>query len=240
MKPSSKSSSYSRFIPREEVGDVTQWLFGAVGDSVAPQDVAETPELPHAIDQAALEAAVQEARDEAFAQGCAQGSEQATLEWQRKLDDYVAGQGAAAAQQLAEVAAAFEQGLVAMQQELAQGVLELAREIARHVVRRELQADPMALQPVIAEALGSLVADGRPVVVRLHPGDAQALGPALNSAFAATAIQWIADAAVAPGGCLIEQAGTVIDGQLEKRWQRALAPLGIEAPWREESGHAAG
>lgn len=239
MKPSSKNA-YTRFIPREEVGDVTQWRFGAVGAEIAPEEPADAPELPPALDQAALDAAVQQARNEAFAQGHAQGTEEATQEWQRRLDDYVSGQGAAAAEQFAAVASAFAQGLAGMQQEIAHGVLELACEVARHVLRRELQGDALALQPVITEALGTLVADGRPVVVRLNPADAQAMGPSLAGALATATIQWVADAEVSPGGCLVEQAGTMIDGRLEKRWQRALAPLGLDLPWRAETGHASG
>src|SRR5690606_36692700 len=127
---------------------------------------------------------------------------------------------ATTAQQLAALATAFEEGLTIAQQHMAQEVLNLACEMARQVVRRELRGDTETLQPVIAEALGTLVADGRPVAVRLHPDDAQAMGPALKAAFSTSAIQWIEDAEVALGGCLIEQAGTVIDGQLEKRWQR--------------------
>lgn len=237
-KPSSKSNLYSRFIPREEVGDVTQWHFGAVGVS----ELEQAPELPLAEDpisqemQELHEAALQQARDVAFAEGHAQGGEQMALEWQQKFDDYVAGQGAAAAQQLAALTIAFEKGLTAAQQQMAQEVLALACDVARQVVRRELRGDALALQSVVSEALGMLVADARPISVRLHPDDSQALGSALKAAFSGTAIQWTADATVAPGGCLVEQAGTVVDGQLERRWQRAIAPLGLELPWHEEEG----
>ncbi|WP_245901245.1 flagellar assembly protein FliH [Simplicispira suum] len=229
-KPSSNSRLYTRFIPREEVGDVTQWQFGAMG---ASQDVeVDAPELPSPIDEEEQRALLQEARDEGFAQGQEQGRADAALEWQQKFDDYLAGQGAAAAQQLSALATAFERGLTQSQQMLAQGVLDLACDIARQVVRQELRGNNEALRPVIQEAIASLVADGQPIFVRLHPEDEHALGPALRSEFAGTAIQWIADADVAPGGCLVEQAGTVIDGKLEKRWQRAVAPLGIDAPWQ--------
>ena len=47
-------------------------------------------------------------------------------------------------------------------------------------------------------------------------------------------VQWVADAAVAPGGCLVDAAGTVVNGSLEKRWQRAIAPLGLAAAWEPE------
>ncbi|MFZ1498241.1 MAG: flagellar assembly protein FliH [Giesbergeria sp.] len=234
-KPSSNSRLYTRFIPSEEVGDVTQWKFGAMGASQGVE--VDAPELPSPIDEAEQKALLQEAHGDGFAQGQVQGRAEAALEWQQKFDDYLAGQGAAAAQQLEALATAFERGLAQSQQMLAQGVLELACDIARQVVRRELRADSEALRPVIQEALASLVADGQPTFVRLHPEDERALGSALRSEFAGTAIQWIADADVAPGGCLVEQAGTVIDGKLEKRWQRAVAPLAIDAPWQTEADH---
>lgn len=237
-KPSSRGNAYSRFIPREEVGDVAQWRFGAVGagESMASPDAQA--ELPTEEDEAAKQAALQQALDDAYARGQAQGHAEATLAWQRKMDDYVAGQGAAAAQQLAALAKAFEQGLMAAQQRVAQGVLEVACEVARQVVRRELRLDSAALRPVIAEALESLLVDGRPMAVRLHPGDVQTLGPALKAEFAESEIQWISDVDVAPGDCLVEQAGTVIDGRLESRWRRAVAPLGLDAPWESEGDHA--
>lgn len=242
-KPSSKSNLYSRFIPREEVGDVTQWKFGAVGSDDAPEAQSKVVELPSAEEEAAHQAeqhaAQQRAMDDAFARGRAQGEAQATLAWQHKMDEYAAGQGAATAQKLAEVAANFEKGLTAAQQGIAQGVLDIACAIARQVVRRELRTDAAALQPVIAEALGSLVSDGRPIAVRLHPDDVQALGPALKAEFPDAALQWIADPEVAPGDCLIEQAGTLVDGRLERRWLRAIAPLGREEPWNAGSDDAA-
>ena len=43
----------------------------------------------------------------------------------------------------------------------------------------------------------------------------------------------IADATVSRGGCLIESAGTVVNGTLEKRWMRAVANLGLDSPWEE-------
>lgn len=48
-----------------------------------------------------------------------------------------------------------------------------------------------------------------------------------------TGIQWVADAAVPAGGCLVESGGTVVDGSVGKRWERAIATLGLESPWQE-------
>ncbi len=235
--PSSKSSRvYARFIPSEEVGDVTQWKFGAVDGSEpvaeqAPEPPPPDPELIEAQRQQALE----QARTEAFAQGQAQGHAQASLEWQQRLDDYIAQQGAEAAQRVDAVVQGLQLRLDQLQQGAAQDVLELACGIARQVLRRELQTDAQALLPVVREALSMLSVDSGTATVRLNPQDHALLELALQQQPSAQRVQWVADASVAPGGCLVEQAGMVIDGSLDKRWQRAIAPLGLALPW-EHSG----
>jgi flagellar assembly protein FliH len=180
---------------------------------------------------------LQQVHDEAYAQGLAAGMEQgrqhASLEWQQRLDDYIAHQGQQAAEHLQAVHQYFAQALDALQQQLAQQVLQLACELARQVVRRELATDAQALLPVVREAVEQLLAEGRPARVRLHPADKEALGPALQAAFAqVSGVQWLADPSVPPGGCLVESGGTVIDGRLATRWERAVAALGLESAWQ--------
>lgn len=236
---------YTRFIPREEVGDaVTRWEFGAVDGSGTLQPLVaepqvpepEPPELQPVIAEAEHRALVQQARDEGHARGLAQGQEQTRLEWQQRMDDYVAGQGREAAGRLAHLAQALEASLAGMQQAMAQEVLELACDIARQVVRQEVAGNPQAVLPVVREALGMLVNEGRPATVRLNPGDWAALERPLREEFDTGRIQWLADAAVEPGDCLVESAGTVVDGSLDKRWRRAIAALGLASVWRE-GGH---
>ena len=181
MTASSKNR-YARFIPKEELGVVTRWHFGAVdaldtlllAPAGLPLPVESEEELAaraaEAAEQQAQQAqAVVQAAEDAYARGLAQGQEQATVEWQRRMDDYVAEQGKDMAQRLDAVVQALGSSLDAMQQHMAQDVLELACAIARQVVRQELRTNTAALQPVVAEALGMLVADGRPTTVRLHP-----------------------------------------------------------------------
>lgn len=241
---SSRNRAYSRFIPKEDVGVVTLWNFSAVDGSDAflpkPDLVAETVVDPEAEAQAlALQAEqeaqrhqqVQQERDAAYALGLAKGREDARIEWQQHLDDYIAGAGQEMAGRLDAVAQALAVSLEEMQQHMAQDVLQLACDIARQVVRQELHVNPAALQPVVTEALEMLVSDGRPATVRLNPADHAGVSAALRENFAATPVQWVADAEVPQGGCLVSAAGTVVDGSLEKRWQRAIAPLGLESAW---------
>jgi flagellar assembly protein FliH len=120
------------------------------------------------------------------------------------------------------------------EQDIAQQVLALACELARQVVRRELAADPQALLPVVREALGMLVMDGKPGVVKLHAADLDLLQAPLRAESIAPNIHFVADAAVARGDCLVESGGTVIDGSVSRRWERAVANLGLASAWQAD------
>jgi flagellar assembly protein FliH len=116
----------------------------------------------------------------------------------------------------------------------AQAVLELACDLARQILRHEISSNPNALLPVIRESLGLLFADSRSVAVKLHPLDLEVLQPVIQEEFPAVSLNLTADATITRGGCLIESAGTVVDGRLEKRWARAIGQLGQNFAW--ESG----
>lgn len=236
MKTPSSSSPrhYSRFIPSEEIGDVTEWKFGAVNgfDEAEPEPEPEPPDP--AIAQAAeaeRQELVRHTWDDAFAQGAEQGRTEATAEWQHRMDDYVAGQGRAAAQRMDSLFATLEAALGDIQQRMAQDTLQLACDIARQVLRQELASNPNALLPVVREAVGLVLAENKPASVRAHPEDLETLGPALADEFSRADVQWVPDANVEAGGCLVEAGGLVVDGTMPSRWQRAMAALGLHAPW---------
>lgn len=222
--------NYSRFIPGEEIDAVEQWSFGAV-DTASLLLAAQAKARDEAADEVRNEACKQEG----YAQGFAQGHAQATVEAQRQMADYIAQQGADAARGFAQLFVAVQAQLAEAEQVIAQGTLELACELARQVLRRELSIDPKALQPVLREALGLLVADSKSAVVRLHPQDLAELEDAIRSDFSGLALTLVPDVTLSRGGCLVESAGTVVDGTLEKRWQRAVANLGLASSWRESA-----
>jgi flagellar assembly protein FliH len=114
---------------------------------------------------------------------------------------------------------------------MAKGVLELACELARQVLRHELSVNPNALQPVIREALSVLAIDSKAAFVRLNPVDLDVLQDVVKQEFSGLALSLLSDASVTRGGCLVESAGTVVDGTIEKRWGRAVAKLGLESAW---------
>src|SRR5450830_422103 len=222
--------NYSRFIPGEEIDAVEQWNFAAV-DTASLLLAAQVKVR----DEAAEELKQEACRQEGYAEGFAQGRAQATVEAQRQMADFIANQGRDAAREFARLFATVQAQLVEAEQVMAQGTLELACELARQVLRRELSVDPKAVQSVIREALGLLVADTKSAVVRLHPLDLKVLEEVIRTEFSSLSLSLIllADPTLTRGGCLIESAGTVVDGTLEKRWMRAVASLGLESSWEE-------
>jgi len=220
--------NYSRFIPGEEIDAVEQWNFAAV-DTASLLLAAQVKVR----DEAAEESKQEACRQAGYAEGFAQGRAQATVEAQRQMADFIAHQGSDAARQFARLFATVQAQLAEAEQVMAQGTLELACELARQVLRRELSVDPKAVQPVIREALGLLVADTKSAVVRLHPLDLKVLEEVVRTEFSSLSLTLLADPSLTRGGCLIESAGTVVDGTLEKRWMRAVANLGLDSSWEE-------
>ena len=218
--------NYTRFIPGEEIGAVEPWSFGAV-DTRAVLLAAQVK-----VQQASAERAQDEAlRQEAFGQGFEQGRAHAVVEAQRQMADFVTQQGQGAGQQMARLFEQAQAQLALAEQTLAQGVLEIACELARQVLRRELATDPNSLQPVLREALGLLMADGKSTVVRLNPSDRDTLANGAPNELASLALTLVADPSITPGGCVIESAGTVVDATVQKRWLRAIGTLGLTMPW---------
>lgn len=218
--------NYSRFIPGEEIGAVEQWDFGAV-DTASLLLAAQVAKREEATDQAKHEVV----RQEGYAEGFVQGRAQATLEAQRQIADYMTNQAHDAAKNFAAIFESATSQLAEVEQVIARGTLELACELARQVLRHELSINPNALQPVIREALGLLVAETKTAVVKLNPLDLEVLEDVLRAEFSSFSPTLLADATITRGGCVVESAGTVIDGTLETRWKRALASLGLSLAW---------
>ena len=223
--------NYTRFIPGEEIDDATQWRFGAV-DS-ASMYLAEKAKLR---EKPADPAQVEIIRQEGYAEGFAQGNALATLEAQRQIEEFVRKQELDNARSFVKLFESAQAQLHSSEQAMATGVLALACELAKSVIRREISVDPMALQPVIRDALSVIVGDGKSARIRLNPADLATLQAPIAAEFPGFDLKLLADGAIAQGGCVLESVGAVVDGTLEKRWMRAVATLGLDTPW-EDSSH---
>jgi len=219
--------NYNRFIPGEEIGEVEQWRFGAVGVPTA-QLVSKKNQL--IIDkQVTLNNTAQ--RQEGFSEGYVQGHAQAVLETQKQISDYIENEGREQAQRFGALMTAAKEQLLASEQVLTQGVLSLACEIARQILRQEISVNVDAIKPVIAQGLNLLIDEKKSAKIRLNPLDFEELKDRLQLDFPDVSLVLVSDSLVACGGCLIESEDTVVDGTIEKRWSRTLASLGLKADW---------
>lgn len=222
--------NYSRFIPGEEIDAVQQWRFGAI-DTAAQLLAAKVKAREALEDESHAETSRQQAYQAGYAEGIAQGRAQAQAGLQVQLQDFLANQGKQAGDRFSQLFATAQSQLMEAEQTMAHGVLELSCELARQVLRREFAINSDVVMPVLAEALELLGAECKSAVVRLNPADIEALGEQMHADFAAIALTLRPDASVLQGGCVVESGGMVVDGSLERRWQRAVASLGLESAW---------
>ena len=89
-------------------------------------------------------------------------------------------------------------------------------------MRHELSTNPNGLQAVSREALGVLAVDSKAALVRMNPQDLGVLDDVLRQEFAGLALTLLGDASITRGGCLVESAGPVGAGTLERRGARAV------------------
>jgi flagellar assembly protein FliH len=219
-------SNQSRFIANDDIGAVIGFSFDAV-DQASVRFAAKVKAREEAEEQVRDD----RARQIGFADGYAQGHAQATLEGQRQISEYIETQGQDASRHYLQLFESSHAQIDESQQVMAKGVLELACELARQVLRHELSSNPNALQPVIRDALGVLATDCKAALVRLNPLDLDVLEDVLRQEFSGLSLTLLGDANITRGGCLVEAAGTVVDGTIEKRWGRTVAKLGLESAW---------
>ncbi len=101
--------------------------------------------------------------------------------------------------------------------------------VARHLIQRELTAEPSVITDLVARSLAQFLME-RSITVRLHPEDLSVVqsAMALDEAFAAQAreVRWHADAHIVRGGCLVDGRERVLDGRIDTALERAYRNLG--------------
>lgn len=237
---SNKSSPYHRFIPREEVQEVSVWEFqsmdgkptksqqAAQAEAQRQADLPPTPELPPPPD---IEELLQQAFDQGFEQGH-QAGEKATRE---ALDQPLRRTAEDAARRLGLLLQNAQSELAGADERLAEQLLHLACDLARQVVRRELEQPQEVLRAVIAEALSQTVDDHLKRTVKLNPMDLALIQNHLGEWTEGGRVSFVAHDKLSAGGCVVETTACTVDASIEKRWARAVANLGVNTEWAEAS-----
>jgi flagellar assembly protein FliH len=221
--PNSKAgSSYTRFIPREELGDFANWTPGAFGPGAGqaqnpgPQARPEPPPEPTAAEwQARIAAARQAGYQDGYRDGLA------------ALEEFKASFAQQATAQVGALLEAFDRQTERLDAQLADTVARTAVQLAAQVLRHELATNPQLVASVASEAVNAVLLSARHIVVHVNPQDLPLVAEGAEEALAARGARLLPDATLARGDVVVDSDVGHIDARVEMRWAQALATLGV-------------
>jgi flagellar assembly protein FliH len=219
------ASTYARFIPREELGEVESWKPGAFGGAAAASPGPAAPVADPTPDELRERAAAerQALRQAGYQDGYRDGL--AALE---NFKQHFAAQATA---QIGALLDGFDQQLQALDRRLADTLVKCAVQLAEQVVRSELAQRPELVAQVAADAVDAVMLSARHIGVRVHPADLPLIESGAEEALAARSARLVADETIARGGVLVESDVGTVDARIEVRWSQAAAALGSDAAW---------
>jgi flagellar assembly protein FliH len=160
-----------------------------------------------------LEDLQREAYDEAFRQGYRDGQAAAQEEVVEEVRRF--------ASLIDSLARPFENLDSAVEEEL----LQLSLALAKQVVRRELRQDPTQIIAIVREAIAALPVSAREVRVHLHPEDAAIVRQHLAPTERERAWVVVEDPVMMRGGCQVLTPTSRVDARLETRLGKVLSDL---------------
>jgi flagellar assembly protein FliH len=222
--PGSKSgSAYTRFIPREELGDFEAWKPGSLGSAQAQPAAAPTTSEPTPEQWGAQVAA---ARQAGYQDGYRDGLV--------ALEGFKQSFASQATSQIGALLKSFDAQLDRLDADLAQAAARTAVQLARQVLRSELQARPELVARVAAEAINNVLLSARHITVHVHPQDLPLVAEGAEEALQARGARLLASPTVERGGVRVESDVGAVDACIATRWRQAAAALGGEdITWEE-------
>lgn len=118
---------------------------------------------------------------------------------------------------LVSTAEALDAARLGVVRELEDSVYLLGLAVARHLIQREVSADPTIVRDLVHKGLEAFPVGSR-VEIHLHPDDLAALRSQVElpgSDGRAAEIMWSADPAIERGGCTLETPHRVVDGRVD-------------------------
>ena len=105
-----------------------------------------------------------------------------------------------------------------------ENIAALAVMVARHIVQREVNADPSFVRDVVQSAMAQYPLD-QEITIRINPEDLNACRASIEAS-GRHQIRWISDVSILRGGCLMEGRERIIDGRVDTALERAYRSLG--------------
>ncbi len=232
--PGSKGgTTYTRFIPREELQGFAAWAPESFGDeagtgasgAAASQGTGATAAQPEPAADPAFDARVAAARQAGYQDGYRDG-----LTALEGFKQSFAGQMSA---QVGQLLQGIDQGFQDLEAQMAHAVAGTAVQLARQVLRTELSLRPELVSRVAAEAVGAVLLSARQITLHLNPRDLPLVAQSEAAAEALTArgTRLVADDSLERGGCRVESDLGVIDARIGERWAQAASVLGVDLTW---------
>jgi flagellar assembly protein FliH len=219
---SKAGTAYTRFIPREELGDFASWQPDPfAGRPGSPSSQAAPPPAPEP-DAAQWQARVAAARQAGYQDGYRDG-----LVVLESFKQTFAQQATA---QVGALLDAFDAQLSALDGELAQALARSAVQLAQQVLRTELAQRPEVVAQVAAEAVNAVMLSARHIAVHVHPHDLPLVAEGAEETLAARGARLQADPAIERGGVRVDSDVGSIDARIAVRWAQAAAALGSPLP----------
>jgi flagellar assembly protein FliH len=225
MTSSSKPAQpYSRFIPREELGEFASWTPGGFGTKPKARQ-PEAPAASAAPSAEEIQARLHEARQAGYQDGYRDGLV--------ALESFKQSFAQQMSAQIAALLQNFDGQLDELEQQMADALARTATQLARQVVRHELSTQPELVAQVAAEAVNAVLMSAKHIRVHVNPQDHELVAQGAAEALQARGARLMASAKVARGGVLIESDAGSIDARIESRWEQAAAALGQDVAWEE-------
>jgi flagellar assembly protein FliH len=222
--PGSKSgsTSYQRFIPREELGDFASWQPGTFGQGTGAQATPAAPAAAPEPTAADWEARIAAARQSGYQDGYRDGLV--------ALEGFKASFAHQATSQIGALLDAFDEQLCSIDGEVAQQVTATAVQLARQVLRTELITRPELVAQVATEAINAVMLSARHISVQVHPLDLPLVAEGAEEALQARRARLMANPAIQRGGVLVQSEVGAIDARIASRWAQASTAMGSVLP----------
>lgn len=225
------STTYGRFIPREEIEDAQPWRPDALGGKPAAKPPISAPAPAQAPAAAKPPAPPPPDPRELLAAARQAGYQDGLRDGQASAEAFKLAHARQVAVQLGALIESFDRALSELEAHMADALTRTAVELAKQVVREELKQHPEHIARVAHDAVESLMLSARHVRVRVHPADLPLVQEGAADTLRARGAQLMADDSIERGGCRVDSDIASVDALVQHRWQQAAAQLGQKSDW---------
>ncbi len=214
LTPKENLTAYERWeLPSFDTPDSIRVSGNAYGMKLPT--AAELENIQLQAREEGFEAGQQAGHEEGYKAGYAEGSLKAAIE----------------TEQLAALVIAMGQALHEVDQQVAQGLLDLALELAQQMVHQALKVNPEILLPIVRDAISGLPHFNPGAHIVLQPDDAELVRARMGEQLTHSGWKIFEDPLIAKGGVRIETANSQIDATVETRWKRITENMGQDSSW---------